>query len=96
MQYELVVVWMDALIELWYKVRLIRTLSWGGGDEYATWIAFPSDREFQLSIYDRKEIAKIADILNTELTIDNTDDEYEYWSFMYKGFKFFTLVRKED
>jgi len=97
MSYELVVAWMDALIELWYKVRLIRTLAFASGNEYATWMGFPDRQEFHLDLCDRKwEITNLANHLNTELCIDTTHDTYDYWFFIYKGFKFFTLIDKED
>ena len=98
MKKELVIAWMDKLIEEWYQMRMIRTLSESGGDEYATFIGFHSDMEFHLDFgaeSDREGIENMAAFVGAEVNEEDHGDEFLCYSFRYRGFKFFALDRKE-
>ena len=98
MKKELVIAWMDKLIEEWFRMRMLRTLSESGGDEYATFIGFHSDMEFHLDFgaeSDREGIENMAALVGAEVNEEDHGDEFLCYSFRYRGFKFFALDRKE-
>lgn len=98
MRNELVTKWMDALIDEWFRMRMLRTLSESGGDEYATFIGFHSDMEFHLDFgaeSDREGIENMASVVGAEVNEEDHGDEFRCYSFRYRGFKFFALDRKE-
>jgi len=98
MKKELVIAWMDKLIEEWYQMRMLRTLCDGGGQEYASYIGLSSDMEIHLDFgreSDKEEITNMAFYVGAEIVEDDRDDRFTCFSFMYRGFKFFALDRKE-
>jgi hypothetical protein len=98
MKKELVIAWMDKLIEAWYQIRMMRTLSWGGGQEYVSFIGLSDEMEFHLDFgkeRDKEEITNMAFYVGAEIVEDDHDDRFTCYSFMYRGFKFFALDGKE-
>ena len=94
MKKELVVAWMDRLIEAWFQLRMLRTLSNGGGVEYATYIGLSSYMEIHLDFNDESDkdgMADMAFFVGAELKEEEHSDEHVCYYFMYRGFKFFAL-----
>lgn len=98
MKKELVIAWMDKLIEAWYQMRMMRTLCDGGGNEYVSYIGLSADMEIHLDFgmeSDKEEITNMASYVGAEIVVDDSDDRFNRYSFMYRGFKFFALDGKE-
>lgn len=97
MKNELIVRWMDALIEEWYRIRMLRTLSDSCGAEFCTYIGMQSEPCFHLdSDNDRTTIGKLADAVGAKVEVSEFDEnQYEY-TFVYKGFRFFAIGGKEQ
>lgn len=97
MRKDLLIAWMDALIETWYKMRMLRTLAEPGGGEYCTCLNFYYEMQFHLnsSGCDRKRIDELAAAVGAEMEVKDFDEKTDEISFYYKGFKFFALDGKE-
>jgi len=99
MKKELVMAWMNKLIDEWYQIRLIRTLAFAGGNEYASYIGISADMEFHISFgegfKDVEEIEKLASMVGSELFEERLSEHCSRFCFMYRGFKFFVFVNKE-
>ena len=98
MKKELVIAWMDKLIEEWYQMRMLRTLCDGGGQEYVSYIGLSDEMEFHLDFgkeSDKEEITNMAFYVGAEVMEEDHGDEFICYSFRYRGFKFFALDRKE-
>ena len=100
MKKELVIAWMDKLIDEWYQMRLIRTLAYGGGNEYASYIGISADMEFHISfgevLKDEEEIEKLASMAGSKLIEEKIWEHSSRFYFLYRGFKFFVFINKEE
>lgn len=96
MRQEIILAWLNALIKEWKRAYMMRTLSEPCGAEFATWIGFDGDMKFHLDCKNGKYgIDDIAFCADAEIKVSHFDRNLERHSFMYKGFEFFALVRKE-
>jgi hypothetical protein len=96
MKKELIVRWMDALIEEWYRIRMLRTLSDDCGAEFCSYIGMESEQKFHLdSDNDRATIGKLADAVGATVEVSEFNKETDEYSFLYKGFRFFAIDGKE-
>lgn len=97
MRYELIVAWMDALIEEWKRAYMLRTLSTPCGAEYATWIDLNSDMSFQLDFEGgRDSFESLAAYLNARVEQKDFMNYRDHLSFKYKGFEFFYLTDRKE
>ena len=98
MRQEIIVRWMDASIEEWYRMRALRTLSDNCGSEFCTCLGFYSDMKFHINAsgYERSNMEEMAAAVGAEIEVKDFDEKTDEISFYYKGFKFFALSRKES
>lgn len=98
MRNEVIVRWMDDLIEEWYRMRAIRTLSENCGSEFCTCLGFYSDMQFHINAsgYERSNMEKMAAAVGAEMEVEDFDEKTDKIFFYYKGFKFFALSGKES
>ena len=87
---------MDALIEEWYRIRMLRTLSDNCGAEFCSYIGMLTDPSIHLdSDDDRTTIGILADAVGATVEVSDFDEKQYEYSFLYKGFRFFAIDGKE-
>lgn len=97
MRQEVMKSWLDALIDEWYRMRTLRTLSENCGDEFCTCLGFYYEMHFHLDSigYDRTRMKELAAAVGKEIDVTDFDNKTDEIFFWYRGFKFFALDGKE-
>lgn len=88
--------WLNDMIYFWSRSRLVRTLCDDGGNEIATNLKIPAEKELHIWCAPGYSIEGMAEILGLPCNKEGFDDLLDKHSFKYKDFTIYGLVNKKE